>query len=280
MRKTYVLLAVILMTCVTAVILALQHSDAGGQRMFSPGYEDTPMLPGTKWHVHDPKRPQARVVAPGTCSTQDKPGRPPSDAIILFDGKDLSKWQTVKGEPAPWKMEKGYLEVVPKSGDIYTREKFGNIQLHVEWLEPVTPPGQTPPWGNSGVFLYGAFEVQVWDSYHTQYIYSDGEAGAMYGQYPPLVNACRKDGEWQEYDIIFSPPHFAGGKLATPAYVTVFQNGVVIHNHVALLGETGHRVLPPYVDRGPEGPVRLQDHGDPVRYRNIWVRRLKGYDQP
>ena len=133
MRKTYVLLAVILMTCVTAVILALQHSDAGGQRMFSPGYEDTPMLPGTKWHVHDPKRPQARVVAPGTCSTQDKPGRPPSDAIILFDGKDLSKWQTVKGEPAPWKMEKGYLEVVPKSGDIYTREKFGNIQLHVEW---------------------------------------------------------------------------------------------------------------------------------------------------
>jgi hypothetical protein len=247
--------------------------------MFSPGYDDTPLLPGSKWHVHDPKRPQAPVITPGTCSTQSKPGLPPSDAIILFDDKDLSQWQTEKGGAAPWKVEKGYLEVVPKSGDIYTREKFGDIQLHVEWSEPVTPPGKTPPWGNSGVFLYGAFEVQVWDSYRSQYIYADGQAGAIYGQYPPLVNASRKAGEWQEYDILFSPPRFKDGKLVTPAYVTAFQNGVVIHAHTAIMGETGHRVFPRYVDRGPEGPIRLQDHGDPVRYRNIWVRRLKGYDQ-
>ena len=172
------------------------------------------------------------------------------------------------------------MEVAPSSGDIYTRQEFGDLQPHVEWSAPESAQTPDTEWGNSVVFLYGVYEVQVWDSYHTNNIYADGQAGAIYGQYPPLVNASRKRGEWQVYDIVFTPPRFVGGKLQTPAYLTVLQNGVVIHNHTALLGETGHRTLPPYVDHGSRGPIRLQDHGERVRYRNIWVRELKGYDEP
>lgn len=277
MTKRSVAILFSIAACVTALIFSLQLA-GGSQRIFSPGYQDTPMLPDGKWHVHDSKRPHPQIIAPGTCSTQDRPGRPPSDAIVLFGGSDLSKWRSEKGEAAGWKVENGYVEVVPKTGDIFTREDFGDIQLHVEWATPASAQSENPSWGNSGVFLYGVYEVQVWDSYQTNNIYADGQAGAVYGQYPPLVNASRKPGEWQEFDILFSVPRFAGGKLQTPAYLTVIHNGVAIHNHTALMGETGHRILPRYADHGPKGPVRLQDHGDMVRYRNIWVRPLKGYD--
>ncbi|HZP02521.1 MAG TPA: DUF1080 domain-containing protein [Terriglobia bacterium] len=279
MSTRYIALLVSMAACVTALVFSGRLA-GDSQRIFSPGYQDTPMLPGGKWHVHDSKRPHPQIVTPGTCGTQDHPGRPPSDAVVLFDGTDLSKWRSEKGQPAAWKVENGYMEVVPKTGDLFTREDFGDIQLHVEWSTPAGAQGENPSWGNSGVFLYGVYEVQVWDSYHTNNIYADGQAGAVYGQYPPLVNASRKPGEWQEFDILFSVPRFAGGKLQTPPYLTVFHNGVVIHNHTPLLGETGHRMLPPFVDHGLKGPIRLQDHGDLVRYRNIWVRPLKDYDMP
>ena len=241
------------------------------------GYEDTPMLPGGKWHVHDAKRPQPAKVTAGTCSTQERAGLPPSDAEVLFDGKDLSKWKNAKGGPANWTVRDGYLEVAPNTGDIYTREEFGDIQLHVEWRTPAPlKPGNV--WqGNSGVFLFGVYELQVFES-SRNLIYADGQAGAIYGQYPPLVNPSRDPGEWQVYDIIFNPARFKDGKLETPAYITAFQNGVVIQNHTAIMGETGHRIFPRYTDRGPQGPIRLQDHGDLVRYRNIWVRPLKDQD--
>jgi len=238
------------------------------------GYEDTPMLPGGKWHVHDAKRPQPSKVTAGTFSTQEQAGLPPSDAEVLFGGSDLSKWKDAQGGPAQWIVRDGYMEVAPKTGDIYTREDFGDIQLHVEWRTPAPlKPGNV--WqGNSGVFLFGVFELQVFES-SRNLIYADGGAGAIYGQFPPLVNPSRDPGEWQVYDIIFNPARFKGGNLDTPAYITVFQNGVVIQNHTAIMGETGHRIYPCYTDRGPQAPVRLQDHGDLVRYRNIWVRRLK-----
>jgi hypothetical protein len=249
------------------------------QREAGMGYQDTPMLPDGKWHVHDSKRPQPVKITAGTCSTQEHPGLPPSDAEVLFDGKDLTKWRGARGGPAGWKVLAEGIEVVPKSGDIYTREEFGDIQLHIEWRTP-TPLKPGGEWqGNSGVFLFGVYELQVFES-SRNLIYADGQAGAIYGQYPPLVNPSRQPGEWQAYDVVFNAPRFKDGKLQTPAYVTVFQNGVVIHNHVAIMGDTGHRIFPRYVEQGPKGPIRLQDHGDLVRYRNIWVRSLKDYDEP
>ena len=238
------------------------------------GYEDTPMLPGGKWHVHDAKRPQPAKITGATCSTQARAGLPPSDAEVLFDGKDLSKWRDAAGGPAPWTVRDGYLEVAPHTGDIYTREEFGDIQLHVEWRTPAPlRPGNV--WqGNSGVFLFGVYELQVFES-SRNLIYADGQAGAIYGEYPPLVNPSRDPGEWQVYDIVFSPARFKDGKLTAPAYITAFQNGVVIQNHTAIMGETRHRTFPRYTDRGPQGPIKLQDHGDLVRYRNIWVRPLE-----
>lgn len=245
------------------------------------GYRDTPMLPGGKWHVHDSERPQPVPVTPGTCSTPETPGKAPSDALVLFDGADLSQWETVTGGPAQWKVEQGYLEVLPASGDIQTKQRFGDCQLHVEWATPNPPVGDIMNRGNSGVFLFGQFELQVFESYPEQRgIYADGQAGAIYGQYPPLVNACRKPGEWQCFDVLFTAPRFDGARLLTPAFITVFQNGVAIHHHTAILGSTGHRLLPKYTPRGSTGPVRLQAHGNPVRYRNIWIRPIKGYDEP
>ena len=279
MKRHSFLYAWALLVGFTGVMLALPQGE-DSQHIFSIGYEDTPTLPGSKWRVHDAKRPQPRMIEPGSFSAQGQPGQPPSDAVVLFDGGNLDHWRSEKGTPAEWKVRDGHVEVVPKTGDIFTREEFGDIQLHVEWSTPTASPTPGPIWGNSGVFLYGVYEVQVWDSYHSNKIYADGQAGAVYGQFPPLVNASRKAGEWQEYDILFTAPRFAGGVLQTPAYLTVLHNGVVIHNHTALLGEMGHRILPPYVDRGPRGPIRLQDHGEAVRYRNIWVRALKGYDEP
>jgi len=247
------------------------------------GYTDTPMLPGLPYHVHDPARPHPKVVTPAA-----QTGGPPSDAIVLFDGTSLAHWTSAKlnpvnpvstPQPAGWKVENGYFEVTPRSGDIATKEKFGDVQLHIEWAAPADVRGTSQDRGNSGIFLQGRYEVQVLDSFQNP-TYADGQAGAIYGQWPPLVNPTRKPGEWQAFDIVFEAPRFESGKLKTPAYLTVFLNGVLLHNRKEVAGPTVHRALAKYVPQPLEDSLMLQDHGDPVRYRNIWVRRLQGYDQP
>lgn len=241
------------------------------------GYSDTPMLPGGKWHVHDGDRPQPRVVEPAASHPSEPPATPPSDAIVLFGGTDLSKWRTEAGGPPGWKVENGAMVVVAKSGSIYTKEEFGDCQLHVEWAAPSPPTSNSQGRGNSGVFLMNRYEIQVLDSSQNP-TYPDGQAAALYGQFPPLVNASRKPGEWQEYDIIFTAPRFEGDKVVTPAAATVIHNGVVVHHHATLIGSTLHRAVGTYTPHPPQGPIMLQDHSDPVRYRNIWIRRLRGYD--
>jgi hypothetical protein len=229
----------------------------------------------TTWKIHDPSRPLPSVIDPGTPGTQDSPGRPPSDSVVLFDGKDLSHWSHKDGSPAKWKVENGYAEVVAKTGYIYTREAFGDCQLHVEFAEPVPPKGESQERGNSGVFLMGLYEIQVLDSYENK-TYADGQASAVYGQYPPLVNASRPPGQWQTYDIVFHGPRFdASGKLLRPARVTVLHNGVLVQDNVELTGPTEHHQRPPYKAHAEKLPLALQDHGNPVRYRNIWIRELK-----
>ncbi len=233
------------------------------------GFKDTPMLPGGKWHVHDPDRPQPPVVTPAAA---DKPGQPPSDAVVLFDGKDLSQWKGKDG-PAKWTVKDGVF-IANGTGGIETVQQFGDCQLHVEWSAPTPAKGNGQDRGNSGVFLFGRYEVQVLDSYQNP-TYADGGAAALYGQYPPLANVNRPPGEWNTYDIIFIAPRFKDGTVETPGYLTVLQNGVVVQDHVTVLGSTGHKILPKYTPHGLKGPVGLQDHGNPVRFRNIWIRELK-----
>lgn len=241
------------------------------------GYDDAPVLPDSPWQVHDHRRPQPRVITPGNEGSQAKPGQPPSDAVALFDGKDLSGWRGGNGE-AKWKVENGYMEVAPGTGDIESTEQFGDCQLHLEWAAPTVVKGESQGRGNSGVFLMGRYEIQVLDCFGNP-TYADGSTASIYGEYPPLVNACRKPGEWQTYDIMWTAPRFNGVDLVWPAYATVIFNGVVVHNHAALYGPTGHRDVYPYKAHAPKGPLKLQDHGDLVRYRNIWYRPLKAYDQ-
>jgi 3-keto-disaccharide hydrolase len=275
MKKSSMVLLAFLASLAVAVLIGFQVRANGQQHKEPIGYQDTPMLPGGKWHVHDGMRPRPPVITPGTFSSQQTPGKPPSDAIILFDGKDLSKWQSDNGGPAGWKIENDYVQVVPGAGVIETKEKFGPIQLHLEWSEPTPPKSNSQGRGNSGVFLQGQYEIQVLDSYHNL-TYADGQTGAVYGQHPPLVNACRPPGEWQTYDIAFTPAIWEGGEVHLPAYVTVFQNGVLVQNHTEIWGSTGHRIFPHYKpDVGSTGPLILQDHHDPVRYRNIWIREIK-----
>lgn len=227
-----------------------------------------------QWKIHDMDRPQPTIVTPGTESTQDSAGRPPSDAVVLFDGKDLSNWRTAGGEPAKWKVESGYMEIAPRTGQILTRQSFGDCQLHVEWRAPVPPKGESQERGNSGVFLMGKYEIQVLDCYNNK-TYPDGQASAVYGQYPPLVNASRPPGQWQTYDIIFHRPHFdSNGTVVRPARVTVLHNNILVQDNVQIMGPTAHMQRPPYVAHPDKLPLSLQDHGDPVRYRNIWIREL------
>lgn len=229
-----------------------------------------------KYPPNDRNRPQPRVITPGGCSTQEPMRRPPSDAMTLFNGRDLSNWKSINGGLARWKTENRYFEVVPGTGDIETRRSFQDFQLHVEWATPSPPHGEDQDRGNSGIYLQGLYEIQVLDSYHSK-TYSDGQAGAVYGEYPPLVNASCPPGEWQTYDIIFHAPRFMpNGGLLQPARVTVLQNGVLVQDNVALTGPTavhdGKR--PAYPPGVSKGPLRLQDHHHPVRYRNIWIREL------
>ena len=235
------------------------------------GYDDTPIQPGSKWRVHDSSRPQPRIVTPGNGT------EPPSDATALFNGTDLTGWRGRDGE-AQWKVESGYMEVTP-TGDIETVEHFGDCQLHVEWASPAVVTGDSQGRGNSGVFLSGLYEIQVLDC-HDNPTYADGLTGAIYGQSPPLVNACRPPGEWQTYDVIFESPRWQGGKLSIPGFMTVLQNGILLHHRQEMRGPTTHRNVTNYdTPHPPQGPLKLQDHGNPVRYRNIWIRALTGYDQ-
>lgn len=236
----------------------------------------TEAQPDPQWKVHDAARPQPPGVNPGTPSTLDRPGQAPSDAIVLFDGRDLSAWCSLDGSPAKWVVRDGAMECVKDSGYIRTLQNFGDCQLHIEWAAPVPPQGQSQGRGNSGVFLMGLYEVQVLDSFNNR-TYADGAAGAVYGQYPPLVNPTRPPGQWQSYDIIFTRPRFdAQGKLLSPAYLTVLFNGVLVQNHVALTGPTAWMTREPYRPHPDKLPLALQDHGNPVRFRNVWVRDLEG----
>ncbi len=242
------------------------------------GYQDTPLIPGTQWHVHDGERPQPRVITPGEASTQDKPGAAPSDAVVLMDGKDLSKWRSGKDEACKWKLEEG--AAVVGGGDIHTADNFGpDFQLHVEWAEPTPAKGESQGRGNSGVFLFGRYEIQVLDCYENQ-TYPDGQTGAIYTQKPPLVNACRPPGQWQTYDILCEGPHFnSDGTVAKKMILTVLHNGVVVQNHTEVTGETPHKQVGKYHAHPEQGPIRLQDHGNPVRFRNLWIRELKKSDE-
>ena len=249
------------------IVAAAQHAPVG--------YTDTPYLPDGKWRVHDLNRPHPRVITPGTN------GSAPSDAIVLFDGTNLSKWTGIKRgvvvDP-PWKVENGYVECVPETTDLVTKDRFSDFQLHIEWAAPAKIEAESQDRGNSGVILMGRYELQVLDSYQNP-TYADGQAAAMYGQYPPLVNAVRKPGEWQTYDLVFEAPRFENGKLVKPAYLTLFHNGVLVHNHQAFIGGVEHRRVGHYTPHPPEEPLTLQNHNTRVRFRNIWVRKIGSYDQ-
>ncbi|HEY2930927.1 MAG TPA: DUF1080 domain-containing protein [Acidobacteriota bacterium] len=231
-----------------------------------------------EWKIHDMDRPQPPVISPPTASTQEAAGLAPSDAIVLFDGKDLTQWRSESGEPTKWKAENGYMESVRGTGYAVTSQSFGDCQLHVEFATPTPPRGESQGRGNSGVFLMKQYETQVLDSYQNK-TYPDGQAAAIYGQYPPLVNASRPPGQWQTYDIIFHAPRFdKDGKLLKPARETVLHNGVLVQDNVELMGPTAHQQRPPYKVHPDKMPISLQDHGNPVRYRNIWIRELAPAD--
>ena len=231
--------------------------------------------PDPNWLGHDRDRPLPAAITPGTFSSQEQPGRPPSDATVLFDGKDISQWVAMDGSPTKWVAREGALECVPGSGYVRTLQSFGDCQLHVEWAAPDPAHGTSQGRGNSGVFFgFDRYEVQVLDSYQNK-TYADGSAASVYGQYPPLVNASLPPGQWQVYDIVWTAPHFdADGKVVSTARETVFHNGVLVQNNVELTGPTGWIGRAPYKAHPERMPIAFQDHGNPVRYRNVWVREL------
>ena len=206
--------------------------------------------------------PEPAVVTPGVG------GAPPSDAVVLFDGKDMSKWEG--GEH--WKVENGY--AISHKNSIQSKDGFGDCQLHVEFATPAEVSGDGQGRGNSGVYLMGRYEVQVLDSFENK-TYFDGQCGAIYKQAPPMVNASRRPGEWQSFDILFTAPRFKDGKFESPAYITVLHNGVVIHNQFEIQGNTDWANAPKYETHADRLPIHLQFHGNPVRFRNIWVREMK-----
>lgn len=230
-----------------------------------PGFEDTPTLPGSEYRVHDPDRPHPESVNPAGPVVQP----PPGDATVLFDGSSFEGWEAISGGEPPWTVENGEIIVTPDSGDIRTTAPLGDCQLHIEWATPAEPGDASYP-GNSGVFLADRYELQILDCTATR-IYADGWTGAIYGQHPPLVDACLPSGAWQSFDIVWRRPRFQDGSLRTPARVTVLHNGVLIHDCTEPVGPTTYRDFQEYEPHGP-GPLRLQDHGFPVRFRNLWYR--------
>jgi hypothetical protein len=246
----------VVLTCLAMIALAIHAAD---EKVATAG----------AWKPHDMARPKPPVRDPGPPSDKEF-AKPPADAIVLFDGTDLSKWERKPGpkdkdkSPDPkWKIENGYVEIVPHSGGISTKEKFGDCKIHIEWATPPEVKGNGQGRGNSGVFLPGHQELQVLDSYGNE-TYADGQAAAIYGMYPPLANVCRKPGEWQSYDITLEQPRFdAQHKLVKNCTVTVIHNGVLVQDHVNLGGGA------------TEGPLALQDHNNNGRYRNIWIQKLE-----
>ncbi|MSU42972.1 MAG: DUF1080 domain-containing protein [Pedosphaera sp.] len=246
-----------------AVLLtALMAVAADEKKQPKVGYTDTPLIPGQKWRVHDADRPQPKVAKPEASPTLG--AKPPKDAVVLFDGTDLAQWAGGK-----WKVENGYMEI-NKTGGVSTKEPLGSMQLHLEFASPKEVKGDSQGRGNSGVIIMGKYEVQVLDSYENV-TYADGQCASLYGQYPPDVNVSLPPGEWQTYDIEFHAPQFSGDKLEKPARITVKHNGVVVHNDREILGAVSHRGLPKYAPHAAKLPLQLQDHGNPVRYRNIWA---------
>ena len=212
---------------------------------------------GAKW-------PEPRLVQPG----DDR--KPPSDAIVLFDGKDFSAWTGAD----KWTIHDGY--AICGGDDLTSKQAFGDCQLHLEWQIPADVTGKGQYRGNSGVFLMGLYEVQIMDSHPPNKTYFDGQAGSIYKQHPPLVNVCRPAGEWQAYDIIFRAPRFeSAGKLLKPAFITVLQNGVLVQDHFEVMGHTNYRRTPRYDEIPPKLPLRIQYHNAPVHFRNIWIRELE-----
>lgn len=213
--------------------------------------------------------PEPKKITPGKTQAD-----PPSDAIILFDGKDASQWGDSAGRPIKWKVEDGALTVVARTGGIKTKQKFGDCQLHIEWRTPAEVKGEGQGRGNSGIFLMERYELQVLDSYVSK-TYANGQAGSIYKQLPPMVNATRGPGEWQTYDVIFTAPRFyENGSIKSQAKITVFHNGVLVQNNSTLWGSTQYIGIPTYEKHGDKEAISLQDHGNPVSYRNIWVREL------
>ena len=256
------------------------------------GYDTTPVLPVQPWKVHDIARPRPRVVEPGTFSTPSQPGKPPSDAIVLFDGNDLDSWMNERRErrprgeapapvmqvPAEWTVQDGYFEIKPGTGALVSKETFGDVQFHIEFMTPTEFEGDSQWRANSGVIFMKRYEIQVRDSNNNP-TYADGQAASIYGQWPPLVNASRKPGEWQSYDIVFESPRFEDGQVAKPAFVTLFHNGVLVHNRKEVIGRMAHQIVGTYEPHDAEDSLMLQDHAVKVRYRNVWLRKLKGYDE-
>ena len=232
-----------------------------------------------KYDVHDQTRPNPPVITPSA-----QVGQPPSDAIVLFDGANTSEWISEKGGgPVKWIVENGYMQVAPKAGGIRTKRAFGNCQLHIEWCTPegVDTKITDQKRSNSGVILMDRYEVQVLDSYtddnyKVNKTYADGQAAAIYGQHPPMVNVSRKPGQWQSYDISFLKPLFDdSGNLVRKGRITVLHNGVVVHNNLEIEGTTAHKKKAAYQPHeGGVGSLRLQDHGNPLKFRNIWIREL------
>ena len=274
MHTTLSYTALILLSAAFTVTSAVPAGAQGKKKKnVNIGYTNTPVIPGQKWRVHDANRPRPKIIQAGTASTPSTAGKAPSDAIVLFDGSNLDAWTGKGGKAAHWKVENGYAQV-ERGGPIRTKEKFGSCQLHIEWQTPNPPKGDCQGRSDSGIDLMNSYEIQILDSFHNV-TYADGQAGALYGQQPPLVNASRKPGAWQSYDILFTAPTFkADGTVQTPAIVTVLHNGVVLHNHQAMLGSTTHKKVAKYRAHSATDHFQLQDHGNPVRFRNIWIRPL------
>jgi len=261
---------VLLMVASTIAVAALVVCVATGQAK-KPEKRQYVETETGRWLIHDTNRPAPPIITPGT-----ECGAAPSDAIVLFDGTQESMEKNWK--PTKWICQDGYMESVKKAGYISTAKDFGSCQFHVEFATPSKVQGSSQGRGNSGVFLHGQYEVQVLDSYDNK-TYPDGQCAALYGRAVPLANACRKPGEWQSYDIVYHRPLFdKDGKVTRKATFTILQNGVLVQDHVELEGGTGWdgpHAITDYRPHPDKGPIQLQDHGNPVRYRNIWIRELK-----
>jgi hypothetical protein len=221
----------------------------------------------------DPKATEVWTPVPPVVTPGDN-GTAPSDAIVLFDGKNLDEWTNEKGDDAGWIVHDGFVTVKTGTGSIISKKQFADCQLHIEWQTPAEVEGEGQERGNSGVYLQNRYELQVLDSYNNP-TYTNGQAGSIYKQYVPLINSSRKPGEWQSYDIIYTAPRFNDdGTLKSPAHITVLQNGVLIQNHVEIKGSTLHVGNPKYEKHPFRQPILLQNHGNPVSYRNIWIRDL------